>query len=120
MSDAGLIGVDQRIGQLCKDHETLLSYAPAGETDQGVYFVTLRAWDHPTADDAGILSIRYAYLTRGKGGDGWVKDQGASGINMRVEGDPAPFLQGLAQLCAASIPRLGGGKEPATADLRGE
>lgn len=122
MSDvAGLIGVKARLVELLGAGETLLGFAPTSETDEGVYFLVLRSWDHPEVDGATILSMRYAYLTRGDGGDGWVGGEdssGAAGINVRIEGDPEEFLGGLAQLVAAAKPRLGGGKQPATKDLR--
>lgn len=94
MSDAGLIGVEQRIAQLANAGEDVLGYAPTSETSEGVYFLVLREWDHPDADDARVVSLRYAYLTRGDGSDGWIEN----GINMRVEGDPEQFILNLARL----------------------
>jgi len=108
-----LIGVEQRLQQLANPGETLLSYAPTSTTDQGVYFLVLRHYPHPDADEASVLNLRYAYLTRGNGGDGWLDN----GINMRIEGDPAEFLADLARLVAASKPRLDGDLQPATNDL---
>lgn len=94
MSDAGLIGVEARLRQLANAGEDVLGYAPTSETDQGVYFLVLRRYPHPDADDASVLNLRYAYLTRGEGSDGWLDN----GINMRVEGDPDDFVLNLARL----------------------
>lgn len=115
-----LVGVRQRIEELANPGEDVLSYARMDTTDQGEYFLVVREYEHPENDSLRILNLRYAYLTKGSGGDGWVgKDSGAAGINIRVpEGaDSAEMLQGLAQMFASSIPRLGGGKDPATVDL---
>lgn len=120
-ASAGLIGVESRLKQLANPGETITAYAPCSETDEGVYFLVARHYPHPDLDDGSILNLRYAYLTRGGGSDGWVggnDSTGAAGINMRIEGDPAEFLQGLAQLFAGSIPRLDGDRQPATDDLR--
>jgi len=111
--DLKLIGVEQRIRQLANAEETVLGYAPTSTTDQGVYFVVLRHYPHPDVDGASVLNVRYAYLTRGEGSDGWLDN----GVNVRIEGDPAEFLAGLAQLFAAAQPRLDGEDDPATTDL---
>lgn len=115
MSDGGLIGVDARLAQLANDGEEVLGYAPASETDAGIYFIVLRHYDHPDVDSATVLNVRYAYLTRGSGSDGWVDN----GINMRIEGDPQEFMQSLARLFA-NASGVGPGSDPVTADLRGE
>lgn len=102
MSDP-LVGVDARLEQLTGPDADLLGYFKADDTDQGVYYLTLRSWPHPDVDGATILALRYAYLTRGDGSDGWTE----SGVNMRVSGDPVAFLQALSQMAAAAIPRQG-------------
>lgn len=120
MSDP-LVGVETRLTQLTGEDADLLGYFKADATEDGVYYVTLRAWPHPSADDATTLSMRYAYLTRGQGSDGWVGgDSDAAGVNFRVEGDPGVFLQTLAQMCAGSIPRLDADTDPWTGDATGE
>lgn len=116
MSDptAGLVGVEQRLQSLANDGEAILGYAPTSETEEGVYFLVLRHYPHPDVPDASILSIRYAYLTRGEGSDGWIEN----GVNLRIEGDPEEFLGDLAQLVAAGVPRLDGKHDPRAVDLR--
>jgi len=104
------VGAMKRLEQLTGADADLLGYTLADTTDEGFYYLTLRAWPHPDVDDASTLSLRYAYLTAGDGGDGWVDE----GMNMRVEGDPSTFLQALAQMFASGIPRLGGGRNPST------
>lgn len=100
MSDGGLIGVKARLEQLANAGEDVLAYAPTSETSEGVYFLVLREWDHPDADDATVASLRYAYLTRGDGSDGWLEN----GINMRVEGaDTRRFLKNLARLMYGAV-----------------
>ena len=116
MSELDLIGVNARIHQLANAGETVLSFAPTSVTDEGVYFLVLRHYPHPDHDDASVLNLRYAYLTKGEGNDGWLDN----GVNMRVEGDPGAFLEGLARLFAASKPRLDGDSDPATNNLTPE
>ncbi|AGC65562.1 hypothetical protein K745_gp37 [Haloarcula hispanica virus PH1] len=96
------IGTEARLGQLTGDDADLLGYFMADTTSQGYYYLTLRTWEHPDDPDAWTLSMRYAYLTAGDGGDGWVDE----GMNMRVNGPREPFLQALALMCAGAIPRL--------------
>jgi len=96
------IGVEARLGQLTGDDAELLGYLQCDETSQGWYYLALRTWEHPDDPDAWTLSLRYAYLTKGDGSDGWTEE----GMNMRVNGPRDPFLQALAQMCAGSIPRL--------------
>ena len=89
-----LVGVKQRLEQLANAGETLLGYAPVSDTNEGVYFVTLRHYPHPDDDGVSVLNCRYAYLTKGEGSDGWLDN----GINLRCEGDPNRMLAGLARL----------------------
>lgn len=98
-----LIGVEKRIRGLADDDddERVLGYVRTSDTDDGVYYIVCRSKPHPDAADAHILSMRYAYLTRGSGNDGWLEN----GINMRVEGDPAAFLGQLAEFAAACVAR---------------
>lgn len=97
-----LVGVKQRLLELTGADADLLGFLRASNTDQGAYYLTLRAWPHPDVDGATTLSIRYAYLTAGSGSDGWT-DQG---MNIRIEGDPEEFVGLLAQMVAAARPRL--------------
>lgn len=106
-----IVGIETRLGQLCNDDETLLGYSVADETQQGYYVLVTRSWPHRELDDAAILSLRYAYMTKGDGGDGWVggdDSSGAAGINMQVPpgADPAEFARGLATMWAGSAARL--------------
>ncbi|AFD02313.1 putative protein 32 [Haloarcula hispanica icosahedral virus 2] len=100
------IGVRARLDQLTADSEDdarLLGAAQADETSEGYYYLTLRQWqrDDPTLS---TLSLRYAYLTKGDGGDGWLD----SGVNMRVDTDSVSDLLGLlAQMFAAGQARQG-------------
>jgi hypothetical protein len=113
MSDAGLIGVEARLEQLAGAGETIHGYAPTSETDEGIYFLVIRSWPHPDVEGAATVSLRYAYLTRGEGSDGWLEN----GINMRVEdGNVERFLTGLARLVYYAVENAGTG--PATKDLR--
>ena len=106
---ANLVGVETRLGQLCDDGQHLLDHQAMGETDEGVYYLVSRVWQHPDVDGAQTLSIRYAYLTRGDGSDGWVDN----GINVRVDpgDDPADVAQQLAQMMATSAAKIRGGRE---------
>lgn len=106
------VGTEKRLAELTGPDADLLGYTLADTTDEGYYYLTLRAWPHPDVDDAWTLSLRYAYLTAGDGSDGWTDE----GMNMRVSGDPATFLQTLSQMAASGIPRLGGGKDPSAHD----
>lgn len=83
--------VEERVRKLMKDHERLLDVVVVDETDQGYYALVIRDWDHPSDHvDGGMLSERFAYLTKGDGGDGWVLEQDAAAINRRdVHGDGA-------------------------------
>ena len=97
------VGAMKRLEQLTGPDADLLGVSKASETDEGYYYLALRTWPHPDVDDAWTLSLRYAYLTKGDGSDGWT-DQG---MNMRVEGDRETFLQALSRMFAGGIPRLG-------------
>lgn len=121
MSDdptAGLPDVEDRLTGMAGADEAVLAYAATSVTDDGAYYLVARHYPHPDpkVGDATIFSLRYAYLTRhrGDGSDGWLDN----GINIRIEGDPGEFLEGLAQLIAASRARLGSDRSPATDDLR--
>lgn len=95
----------ERIERLCGPDERLLGFARADTTDEGTYFLTVRAWPHPDAEGHWTVSLRYAYLTKGDGSDGWVGGEDSSkaaGINMRVEGDPRGFMNGLGALFRGS------------------
>lgn len=109
MSD-DLIGVDKRLAQLTGPDERLLGYAFASETEEGAYYVTLRTWPHPDIEDAWTFAFRYAYLTKGGGGDGWTE----SGVNLRCEHDPETFLRTLAKLFLGASERVNlmSGKDP--------
>jgi hypothetical protein len=124
MSVSELIGVEKRLQQLCEGEEQLLACLGTDETDQGVYALTLRAWPHPEVDGATTVSLRYAYLTKGDGGDGWVgSDDDAAGINMRVPAgvDVYEFFQTMSAFFAASGARYQNGhSEPYTDDLLAE
>lgn len=115
MTDAVLENESGRLLGLCDPEQNLLGFAPTSETDDGVYYLTVREWPHPDVDGAHIVSIRYAYLTRGSGTDGWVD---GGGVELRVEGDPQEFVGDLARLMAACKPRVGGEKRPVRDDLR--
>lgn len=118
MSDAYVLeDEERRLRGLCDGQQHLLAYGPTSETEDGVYYITLREWPHPDVEDAHVLAIRYAYLTRGAGSDGWV-DGGAAGVNMRVEGDVAEFVASLAQMVASARPRIGTDARPSREDLR--
>jgi len=105
-------GAMKRLEQLTGPDADLLGVTKASETDEGHYYLALRAWPHPDVDDAWTLSLRYAYLTAGGGSDGWT-DQG---MNMRVEQDPETFLQTVSQMFASGIPRFGGDRNPSMND----
>mgnify|MGYP006275864381 CR=1 FL=1 len=70
----------RRIRDMTEDHETLHDAEFINSTDDGHYYVVLRTWPHPDIDDAYTVSLRYAYLTKGSGSDGWMEN----GINMRA------------------------------------
>ena len=70
-----------RILDMTADHETLHDAEFINATDSGYYYLVLRSWPHPDIDDAHTVSIRYAYLTKGSGSDGWTEN----GVNMRAE-----------------------------------
>lgn len=100
------IGVERRIRQLCGDDVTLHGFVKADETEEGYYYVVVRSWDHPDADDAETLSERYAYLTKGGGSDGWVDE----GVNRRDR--TGGVLAGdLAQLYAQVAANQRGGRD---------
>jgi len=107
------IGARSRLGQLTDDSDddaTLLAAAQADETEQGYYYLTLRVWqrDDPTLS---TIALRYAYLTKGDGGDGWIDD---AGVNMRVDTDEVDtFLQLLARMFASGMNRYQQGETEA-------
>jgi len=107
------VGTQKRLEQLTRPGVDLLGYLLADVTEEGYYYLTLRAWPHPDVDDAWTISLRYAYLTAGDGSDGWVDE----GMNMRVSGNPATFLQALSQMCASGIARWGGENDPSVHDV---
>ena len=115
MSDHA-VGELKRLEQLTGPDADLLGVTKASETPEGYYYLALRAWPHPDLDDAWTLSLRYAYLTKGDGSDGWT-DQG---MNMRVEHDPKTFLQTVSQMFASSIPRFGSGVDATINDATEE
>ena len=101
-SGDGLVGVDKRLSQLTNPDQVLLGYARASETEEGVYYIVLRTWPHPDVEDAWTVAVRYAYLTKGNGSDGWTQ----SGVNLRCEGDPETFLRTLAKLFLGGSQRV--------------
>lgn len=99
------VGVEARLQQLTGDDAALLGYCLTDETSKGYYYTTLRMWPHPDAEDSWTFSVRYAYLTKGDGGDGWTDE----GMNMRVSHGRKRFLQAMSRMFAGGIPRLAGG-----------
>lgn len=121
--DAGLIGVEARIRQLCGPGEQFLGKVLTDTTDDGAFFLVHRCWEHPEVDGAHVISERYAYLTRGDGSDGWVNRQDAAGINRRVPPgvDPSEFLRRLGQSQVEASVRVGTDRDPAESAMpRGE
>lgn len=106
------VGALKRLGQLTGPDASLLGVTKASETDEGYYYLALRTWPHPDVDDAWTLSLRYAYLTKGEGSDGWTDE----GMNMRVEQDPEAFLQTLSRMFASGIARFDPSKDPSVHD----
>lgn len=106
----------ESVAELTEPSERLLGVMKAGETDDGHYYLVLRTWPHPDVDGAWTLALRYAYLTKGDGSDGWTE----KGVNMRVEGSVTRFLQSLSRMFAGSIPRLDGEGEPTMHDATAE
>lgn len=102
------VGTVKRLQHLTGDDAELLGYTLCDDTNAGYYLLTLRTWPHPDDEDAWTLSLRYAYLTKGDGSDGWVEE----GMNMKVSHGRKKFLQAVAQMFAAGIPRLDGDADP--------
>jgi len=98
------IGAAKRMAQLTGDDETLLACHKTDETDQGHYYLVLRAWTHPDVEDAYTVSLRYAYLTDGSGSDGWT-DQG---VNMRCY-SVRRFLRAMSEMFDAADGAVGSG-----------
>jgi len=81
--------------------------------------LALRSWDHPNAEGASIISLRYAKLARdGQGHDGWDD----KGVNMRVPAgvDPADALDALAQMFASGNEDFEGDDSPVRSLSLGE
>lgn len=114
----------RRIEGLMNEHERLLGAMLVDDSDQGFYLVVARDWDHPDLDDGRILSERYAYLTRGKGNDGWINDgsaAGGNGINRRDDLPDGKLAGALARLYLhAKEMQLGEADEPIYGDIRGQ
>lgn len=87
------IGYEKRLEQLTGPDATLHAKEQADETDEGYYYLTVRTWPHPDVDDAWTVSFRYAYLTKGDGGDGWTE----TGMNMRAS-ELVAFAELLSEL----------------------
>jgi hypothetical protein len=102
------VGAARRLDHLTGPDAVLMDAMKSDETDEGHYYLALRAWPHPDVEDAWTLSLRYAYLTKGDGSDGWTDE----GMNMRVNGDPLVFLQTLAKMFAGSTQRFDGDHDP--------
>lgn len=118
MSDGSrhdLVAVDARLDQLADDHEQVLSKSWCDETDEGHYFIVFRCWEHPDVDGAHVISTRYAYLTKGGGGDAWVDWFDAAGINCRVPPGvrPETFLETLADAATQAAGVFDTGRSPA-------
>lgn len=110
------IGAEKRMAELTDPSERLLGVTKASETDEGHYYLVLRTWPHPDVDGAWTLSLRYAYLTKGNGGDGWTEQ----GMNMRVEDSMVKFLQCLSQMFTQAVGRLDGEADPTMHDATTE
>lgn len=110
------IGYETRLEQLTGPDAYLLGATLWDSTDEGYYYNTLRIWPHPDVDGAWTLSQRFAYLTKGDGSDGWTEE----GMNMRISGEPVAYLQALAEMFAAAIPRVQNRGRDASTHVVGE
>ena len=112
--------LSERIEQLCGPDERLLGSLRADVTEEGQYFLVVRAWPHPDEENCWTISFRYAYLTRTKSGsDGWVGGENSSkaaGINMRAYGDPRQFMHAIGAMFSAASERFPKG-EPWMGDV---
>lgn len=100
-----IIRIDRRLNGLMDDDETLYGKTIIDETDEGWYVLVARGWDHPEVEGTEILSERFAYLTKGEGGDCWVDWNDAVAINRRDVGPDGATAQALAEMYAAIAAR---------------